>query len=122
MNTLKAKTTIYCETCGCPMKRTKSIKVKSGIKDEAIEEAKKATDAWKNSLKGQNCKICKSKGAAHPTRGESRHSMSTPECPKCAGHKTEISKTIKLANNRIAYHCKNCGTNWMRLTREDIPK
>ena len=39
MNTLKAKTTITCNTCGTKLKRVKSIKVYSDNKNEAIEEA-----------------------------------------------------------------------------------
>ncbi len=60
MNTLKAKTTIKCNTCGCSLKRTKSIKVKSSNKDEARVEANKSFESWLLGLKGTNCSICKS--------------------------------------------------------------
>jgi len=60
MNSLKIKKTIFCETCGCKIIKTKTIKVKSTTSDEAIIEAKKMSDKWSNSIKPQNCKICDS--------------------------------------------------------------
>ena len=60
MNTIKVKTTIKCNTCGCSMKRSKSIKVQSEDKSEAIKEANEKTSSWVESLSGQNCRICKS--------------------------------------------------------------
>jgi hypothetical protein len=59
MNTLKAKTTINCNTCGCAMKRVKSIQVSAGDQKDAIEEAKDKIRDWQQSLHGQNCKVCK---------------------------------------------------------------
>lgn len=55
MNVLKANTTISCE-----MKRTKSIKVEASTKEEATLEAIDKVSAWKDSLKGKNCKTCQS--------------------------------------------------------------
>ena len=60
MNTLKAKTTIKCNTCSCTMKRTKSLKVESETKEEAQKEAQEKFNTWKLSLKNQNCKTCDS--------------------------------------------------------------
>ena len=60
MNTLKAKITIKCETCGCSMKRVKSLKVISLSKDEAKKETDTLLKEWCASLKGQNCKVCNS--------------------------------------------------------------
>lgn len=60
MNALKTKTTIYCETCGCPMRRTKTINVEAATKEEAIEEAKEKVSLWIKSLNGQNCQVCRS--------------------------------------------------------------
>ncbi len=57
---LKAKTTIYCDICGCTMKRTKSIKVTAEDKESAMAEAKSKVQKWQESLKGQTCKTCKS--------------------------------------------------------------
>ena len=59
MNALKAKTTIHCNICGCKLKRTKTIKVESLIKEDAIKEAKDKIESWKESLKDQTCKVCK---------------------------------------------------------------
>ena len=60
MNTLKAKTTISCNTCGCSLKRTKSIKVEALNKEEATIEANEKFKNWLKSLNGKNCKICDS--------------------------------------------------------------
>lgn len=60
MNLLKARTTIECDTCGCSLKRIKTIKVVAMTKEEAIAEAKEKAAAWQRSLVGQNCKICES--------------------------------------------------------------
>ena len=60
MNTLKAKTTINCNTCGCSLKRTKSIKVEAANKEDATVEANEKFKTWLVSLKGKNCKICDS--------------------------------------------------------------
>tara|TARA_R110001606_G_scaffold185213_1_gene332459 strand:- start:311 stop:514 length:204 start_codon:yes stop_codon:yes gene_type:complete len=60
MNTLKAKTTINCNTCGCSLKRTKSIKVEASNKEEATIEASEKFKSWLKSLNGKNCKICDS--------------------------------------------------------------
>lgn len=60
MNTLKAKTKITCNTCGCTMKRIKTIKVYADNKESAIKEANKKIEQWKKSLVGQNCKTCQS--------------------------------------------------------------
>ena len=47
MNALKAKTTIECETCGCDMKRTKTIQVAAFSKEEAVKEASEKVAKWK---------------------------------------------------------------------------
>jgi hypothetical protein len=60
MNTLKAKTKINCNTCGCTLNRTKSIKVTADNKEDALTQANDKINEWKESLKGQNCKVCKS--------------------------------------------------------------
>ena len=60
MNVLKAKMTIHCTTCGCAMKRTKTIKVEADTKEEAMREGAAKANKWKASLKGQNCKVCAS--------------------------------------------------------------
>ena len=60
MATLKAKTTIQCETCGCNMKRTKSFSVQSDVKANAIDEVRSLAATWKASLKGANCRVCQS--------------------------------------------------------------
>jgi hypothetical protein len=59
-NTLKTKTNIRCNTCGCLLRRTKSIKVKAQEKEAAIKEANEKIEDWQKSLIGQNCKICES--------------------------------------------------------------
>ena len=56
MNKLIAKVTICCDTCGCLLKRKKTIKVN---KMDFVEVGKKVA-VWRESLKGQNCKICQS--------------------------------------------------------------
>ena len=60
MNTLKAKTTITCNTCGTKLKRVKSIKVYSDNENEAIEEANIKIKEWKKSMQDKNCRICES--------------------------------------------------------------
>ncbi len=60
MNKLKATTKIRCNTCGCTMRRTKTIEVISTEKDEAILEANKKIDDWQKTLEGQNCSTCES--------------------------------------------------------------
>lgn len=60
MNTLKAKTTIYCNTCGCSMSRIKSIKVVATDVEAAKIEAREKVAAWHASLNGQNCRVCQS--------------------------------------------------------------
>jgi len=60
MNALKTKTTIYCNTCGCSLKRTKTIKVVAENQSEAVEEANAKIKIWKQTLNGQNCKVCQS--------------------------------------------------------------
>lgn len=59
MNTLKIKTVIRCETCGDKIKRTKSIKVESTNETDAKVEASEKIQAWKLSLKNQDCAFCK---------------------------------------------------------------
>ena len=60
MNALKAKATIHCNTCGCTMKRQKTIKVNAETKEEAMVEAKEKATEWRNSLSGANCRTCAS--------------------------------------------------------------
>lgn len=60
MNMLKAKTKISCDTCGCSMSRSKSIKVEANSKEEAIKEANEKIAKWQASLKGKNCGVCAS--------------------------------------------------------------
>jgi len=60
MNTLKARATIGCTTCGTPLKRTKSIKVAAATQDGAKKEAEGKINDWMESLKGTNCKCCQS--------------------------------------------------------------
>jgi aspartate 1-decarboxylase len=60
MNTLKVKATIHCNTCGCEMKRVKSITVSATNKDDAKIEANEKVQVWRKSLTGQNCKVCQS--------------------------------------------------------------
>lgn len=60
MNALKAKTTIECNTCGCTLKRTKTIMVEASVKEETIKEANEKIAKWKSSLKGKNCAVCSS--------------------------------------------------------------
>ena len=60
MNLLKAKTKISCDTCGCAMSRSKTIKVEASNKDDAMKEANEKLAKWKATLKGQNCAVCAS--------------------------------------------------------------
>lgn len=60
MSMLKIKTTISCNTCGCDLKRAKTIKVNSVTEQEAKQEASDKIAKFKASLIGQNCKICAS--------------------------------------------------------------
>jgi len=62
MNKLKFKVKIFCDTCGFPLMRQKTVKVISSIKDEAIKEATPMINDWKKHLQTpkQNCKICQS--------------------------------------------------------------
>jgi hypothetical protein len=58
MNTLKVETIIHCATCGCEMKRVKSITVSATNKDDAKDEADEKVQEWLKSLIGRNCKVC----------------------------------------------------------------
>lgn len=60
MNALKIKTKVSCNTCGCALNRSKTIKVSASTQDEAKSEAAKKINEWKAGLKGQNCKTCES--------------------------------------------------------------
>ena len=60
MNALKVKAKINCSTCGCILRRVKTIKVSATNKEDAIKEANNKIMKWKESLKGQNCKVCNS--------------------------------------------------------------
>ena len=60
MNTLKVSTKIKCDTCGCSMKKTKTIKVDAIEKEEAIKEANNKIKEWESAMKGQSCKVCRS--------------------------------------------------------------
>jgi hypothetical protein len=60
MNKLKVKTTIRCNTCGCTLKRSKTITVSSSDKAEAVKEAEEKLKIWKDSLINKNCKVCES--------------------------------------------------------------
>lgn len=60
MNILKAKTTIFCDCCGCSMARSKSFKVAATDQAAARIEASEKVAKWKEKLKGQNCRICQS--------------------------------------------------------------
>ena len=57
---LKIKTTIQCNTCGCGLARAKSIKVDANDAESAKIEAGTKIANWKNSLAGQNCRVCAS--------------------------------------------------------------
>ena len=59
-NQLKAKTKINCNTCGCSLPRSKTIKVSANTEEEARKEAADKLQEWKKSLEGQNCSVCKS--------------------------------------------------------------
>lgn len=58
--TLKAKTTIQCNTCGCALLRTRSFKVEAADVASAKIEASTQVAAWRQSLAGTNCKVCDS--------------------------------------------------------------
>lgn len=60
MNALKAKLTINCNTCCQPINRVKTIKVQAETKEDAKVEAQEKIENWKESLRGQNCKVCQS--------------------------------------------------------------
>ena len=60
MNTLKAKTKIHCNTCGCTMHRVKTIKVYADNKADSLRESKYKVNAWMRSLEGANCRVCDS--------------------------------------------------------------
>lgn len=59
-NSLKIKTKINCNTCGCSLNRTKTIKVNATTQEEAKIEANEKIKNWQQSLKGTSCKICAS--------------------------------------------------------------
>ena len=60
MNSLKIKTKISCNTCGCTLTRSKTIKVSATTQEEAKTEASEKVNKWKEGLEGKNCKICES--------------------------------------------------------------
>jgi len=60
MNSLKIKTKIDCNTCGCTLSRSKTIKVSAKIEADAKKEASEKVSKWKETLKGKNCKVCDS--------------------------------------------------------------
>ena len=60
MNLLKAKTKISCDTCGCSMSRSKTIKVEANSKEEAIKEGNEKFAKWQASFRGSNCAVCAS--------------------------------------------------------------
>lgn len=60
MNSLKVKTKIICNTCGCTLRRSKTIKVNAETQEDAKIEAAVIITKWKESLKGKNCKVCES--------------------------------------------------------------
>ncbi len=60
MNTLKVKTKISCNTCGCALNRAKTIKVNAETFEDAKIEASEKINKWEESLKGKNCKVCES--------------------------------------------------------------
>jgi hypothetical protein len=60
LRTLKAKTIIQCDCCGCSMPRTKSFKVVADDKEAAKIEVREKVAKWQESLKGQNCRVCQS--------------------------------------------------------------
>jgi hypothetical protein len=59
-STLKARAKIECGICGCSMNRTRQFKVNAETQESALQEARQRVDAWKSTLQGQSCKICKS--------------------------------------------------------------
>jgi hypothetical protein len=60
MNTLRVKTVIECNVCGCNLKRITSISVLASEADKAKEEASAKILKWKQSLQGKTCKVCTS--------------------------------------------------------------
>ena len=60
MNTLKIKTIIHCDTCGCGLPRMKSFKVEASDQESAKVEVAPKIEKWRATLVGQNCKICAS--------------------------------------------------------------
>lgn len=60
MNILKVKTIISCNTCGCDLKREKTIKVSATTEQEAKQEASEKIAKFKARLTGKNCKVCES--------------------------------------------------------------
>jgi len=60
MNILKVKTIVSCNTCGCDLKRAKTIKVSAATEQEAKQEAADKVAKFKASLIGFNCKVCES--------------------------------------------------------------
>lgn len=60
MNSLKVRTMVPCRTCLSSMKKIKTMKVESENRKDAIEEVREKVLIWKESLKNQDCKICKS--------------------------------------------------------------
>lgn len=60
MNALKVKTKIACNTCGCTVSRSKTIKVQAVSKVDAISEANEKIAKWQFELKGTNCAVCAS--------------------------------------------------------------
>ena len=60
MNSLKIKMKNSCNTCGCALNRTKTIHVSATTQEDAKKEANEKINAWQETLKGKNCKICES--------------------------------------------------------------
>lgn len=60
MSALKVKVKINCNTCGCDLARTKTIKVSATTQEEAKLEADLKIKEWTRGLDGENCKICTS--------------------------------------------------------------
>ena len=60
MNKLRLKAKINCNTCGCSMSRTKTIKVIATTQEQAMAEALSEKREWEKKIAGQNCKICQS--------------------------------------------------------------
>lgn len=59
-SSLKITSTIFCDTCNCKMKKTKTIKVNATTESDAKIETKEKIENWKKSLKKTDCRICKS--------------------------------------------------------------